>query len=109
MTAGNKLTTETAAICPHSTPTTVTKPANPVVIVLAIVLKAKESKVAHIIALILFLIGTALLLILLWDKIFSWSSIYTYAIFGLPILIPSIVFTIILQSDRMRVRNFNQS
>lgn len=71
--------------------------------------KAKESKIAHLIALVVFLIGTPILFVLLWDKLFRTNNIY--AIFGLvmPLIIPSIIFGIISKNDRLRVSRFNRN
>lgn len=71
--------------------------------------KAKESKIAHLIALLVFLIGTPILFALLWDKMFKTNNIYT--IFGLviPLIIPSTIFGIISRNDRLRVCTFNRS
>ena len=71
--------------------------------------KAKESKIAHLIALLVFLIGTPILFILLWDKMFKTNNIYTIYGLVIPLIIPSIIFTIISRNDRLRVSSFNRS
>lgn len=70
--------------------------------------KAKESKIAILVAAIIFFVGTPILLILLWDKI--WQTAL-YGALGLIIVIsiPVMVFRIINTNDSNRVRYFNHS
>ena len=72
-------------------------------------ISARESKVALISGLTIFLVGTPLLFIFLWDYLFTTNNIYT--IFGLvaPLIIPSLIYGIISKNDLQRVRNFNRS
>ena len=71
--------------------------------------KAKESNTAQIIALSIFLIGTPVLLIFLWDYIFKINNIYAILILILPLIVPSLIYSIIIKNDRQRVRLFNVS
>lgn len=71
--------------------------------------KAKESKIAHLIALLIFIIGTPILFVLLWDKMFKTNNIYTIFILVIPLIIPSTIFAIISRNDRLRVSSFNRS
>lgn len=71
--------------------------------------KAKESKIAHLIALLVFFVGTPILLVLLWDKMFMTNYIYSIFILVIPIIIPSFIFGIIHRNDRLRVMSFNRS
>jgi len=70
---------------------------------------ARNSKIALIIGLITFVIGTLFLLIFLWDYLFKTNNIYT--IFGLIslLVVPSLVYGIISKNDLQRVCNFNRS
>lgn len=71
-------------------------------------LRAKESKIALIIALIIFIIGTPIALILLWDYIWQTGL---YGALGLILIIgiPSTIYGIINKNDSQRVRLFNRS
>lgn len=71
-------------------------------------LKAQESKVALIIGLLIFLLGTPTILILLWDYI--WLS-GVYGVIGILsiVLIPSIIYGIINKNETNRIRAFNRS
>jgi predicted membrane channel-forming protein YqfA (hemolysin III family) len=71
-------------------------------------LKAKESKIAILIGLLILIIGTPITLILLWDYI--WQS-GLYSAFGLILIIgiPGYVYMIINKNDQNRVRIFNRS
>lgn len=72
-------------------------------------LKAKESKIALLIALLVFLVGTPILFVLLWDLLFRTNNIYTiFGLFG-TLIIPSTIFSIISKNDRLRVNSFNRS
>ena len=71
--------------------------------------KAKENRIAHFIALLVFLIGTPIILVLLWDKIFMTNNIYTILALVTPLVIPSVIFGIISKNDRQRVSIFNRS
>jgi hypothetical protein len=72
-------------------------------------ISAKNSKIAIIIGLMIFVFGTLFSLIFLWDYLFESNNVYT--IFGLIsiLLIPSIVYGIISKNDVQRIRNFNRS
>ena len=71
--------------------------------------KAKESKLALLIAFLIFLIGTPILLLFLWDYFFKVN--YFYAMLGLflPLTIPSTIYLIINRNERLKVRLFNRS
>lgn len=71
-------------------------------------LRAKKSKVALIIASMIFIIGTPIALILLWDYIWQTGL---YGAFGLILIIgiPSTIYGIINKNDMQRVSLFNRS
>jgi hypothetical protein len=71
-------------------------------------LRAKKSKIALIIASIIFIIGTPIALILLWDYIWQTGL---YGAFGLILIIgiPSTIYGIINKNDNQRVSIFNRS
>jgi hypothetical protein len=71
-------------------------------------LRAKKSKIASIIASVIFIIGTPIALILLWDYI--WQT-RLYGAFGLILIIgiPTTIYGIINKNDSQRVRLFNRS
>ena len=71
-------------------------------------LKAQESKVALIIGLLIFLIGTPVLLIILWDYIWL-SGIYGVVSLLSIVLVPSLIYGIINKNEMNRVRTFNGS
>lgn len=71
--------------------------------------KAKESKLAYIIALLIFLAGTPILFLFLWDYMFMTNNIYTILGLVIPLIVPSLIFGIITKNDRQRVRLFNRS
>lgn len=71
-------------------------------------LRARESKIAALIGLMVMIIGTPIILILLWDYI--WQS-GLYGAFGLISIIgiPGSVYMIINKNDQIRVSSFNRS
>ena len=70
-------------------------------------IKATESKIAQIIALVIFVIGTPLTLYLIWDYIFRFTYIYVIAgLIGL-IGVPFMIYSIIEKEQRKKVRLFN--
>lgn len=71
-------------------------------------LKAKKSMIALITALIIFIVGTPIALMLLWDYIWQTGL---YGAFGLILIIgiPSSIYMIINKNDQDRVRFFNRS
>ncbi len=71
-------------------------------------LKAKESKIAVVIGFAALIIGTPIILILLWDYI--WKS-GLYGAFGLISIIgiPGFVFIIINKNEQRKVNSFNRS
>ena len=68
---------------------------------------ASESKIAKIIGLIIFLVGTPLMFLWIWDYIFQ--SAYVYVIAGLIGLIgiPSMIYSIIEKEQKNKIRLFN--
>jgi hypothetical protein len=71
-------------------------------------LKAKESKMALLVAVIIFVVGTPVILALLWNSIWKfglYSAAGLIAIIGIPIMI----FGIINRSETNRVSTFNNS
>ena len=71
--------------------------------------KAKESKLAQLIALAIFVIGTPLIIIFLWGFLSGTNYIYSILTFVSVILIPSVVYSLIHKDDKARVRQFNRS
>jgi len=71
-------------------------------------LRARESRIAALIGLVILIIGTPIVLILLWDYI--WQS-GLYGAFGLFLIIgiPGSVYMIINKNDQSRVISFNRS
>ncbi len=71
-------------------------------------LKAKDSKIAIFTGLFVLIIGTPIVLILLWDYIFQSGL---YSAFGLILIIgiPGLIYMIISKNDQSRVSNFNRS
>ncbi len=71
-------------------------------------LKAKESKIAILIGLLILFIGTPISLILLWNYIWQTGL---YSAFGLILIIgiPGFIYMIINKNDQNRVRIFNRS
>jgi hypothetical protein len=72
-------------------------------------ISARESKVAMIIGLTIFLVGTSLLFIFLWDYLFKTNNVYTIIGLVTPLIVPSLIYGIISRNDGQRVRNFNRS
>ncbi|MGE4289083.1 MAG: hypothetical protein AB7E36_10355 [Salinivirgaceae bacterium] len=70
--------------------------------------RAKKSKIALIMALIIFIIGTPIALILLWDYIWQTGL---HGAFGLILIIgiPSTIYGRINKNDNQRIRLFNRS
>mgnify|MGYP006995672951 CR=1 FL=1 len=70
-------------------------------------IKATESKIAQIIGLIIFIVGTPLTLYLIWGYIFRFTYIYVIAgLIGL-IGIPFMIYAIIEKEQRKKIRLFN--
>ena len=70
-------------------------------------IKATESKIGQIIALVIFIVGTPLTLLFVGDYIFQFNSVYGAAALGGLIGVPLIVYSIIDKDQRKRVRQFN--
>lgn len=71
-------------------------------------LKAKESKIAILIGLLVLFLGTLIVLILLWDYIWQ-TGLYDALGLILIITIPSSIYVIINRNENQRVRLFNNS
>lgn len=69
---------------------------------------AKESKLAKIIAGIIFLIGTPFILFLTYPILSESKNHYIIYIIGGLILIPVIVYGIIKKQERTRINSFNR-
>ncbi|MBP0904464.1 hypothetical protein [Mariniflexile gromovii] len=69
---------------------------------------AKESKLAFIIAGIVFLIGTPILIYYLPIFILKYGGLYTSLGAGGLLLIPGFIYSNILKEDRIRVNTFNR-
>jgi len=69
---------------------------------------AKPSKLALIISTIIFLLGTPVILYLVWDKIINSSCVLCIAFIFIPIIIPSLIYGIMVKNDRIRVNTFNR-
>jgi SNF family Na+-dependent transporter len=70
--------------------------------------KAKRSKLAIIIALSVFLIGTPCLLIVLWDTIWDAGLRASFGLIAV-LVIPITVFRIINNNEDNRISIFNRS
>ncbi|MBA7527513.1 hypothetical protein ES705_19689 [subsurface metagenome] len=70
--------------------------------------RAKESKIAILVGVIVFAIGTPVLLVTLWDYIWLTGYYRVLALLTI-ILIPSTIYGIINKNDQRRVKLFNQS
>ncbi|MFB6320728.1 hypothetical protein [Saccharicrinis sp. FJH54] len=71
-------------------------------------LRAKKSKIALLMASSIFILGTPITLILLWDYIWQ-SGLYGAFVLILIIGIPSTIYGIINKNDSQRVSLFNRS
>jgi len=67
-----------------------------------------KSKIIQILALVIFLIGTPLVLILLWDYIWTFRNVYAVATMTGLIMIPSLIYGIMTKNINMKQRTFNQ-
>ena len=70
-------------------------------------IKATESKIAQIIGLIIFIIGTPLTFYLIWDYIFRFTYIYVIASLIGIIGVPFMIYSIIEKEQTKKVRQFN--
>ncbi len=70
-------------------------------------IQATESKIAQIIGLTIFLAGTPLVFLWIWDYIFQFA--YIYVIVGLVGMIgfPFMIYSVIEREQRKKVRQFN--
>lgn len=71
-------------------------------------IKATESKIAQIIGLIIFLVGTPIVFFWIWDYIFQF--VYIYVVAGLVGLIgvPFMIYSVIEKEQSRKVRQFNR-
>ena len=69
---------------------------------------AKESKIAFIIAGLVFLIGTPILIYYLPIYILKYGGLYTSLGASGLLLIPGFIYANILKEDRLRVNTFNR-
>jgi hypothetical protein len=69
---------------------------------------AEENKVILILALVVFFLGTPLIVYQAWGYLFRLANIY--AIGGLVgvVIVPFLIFTVISRSQEEKVRNFNR-
>lgn len=70
---------------------------------------ARESKIALIIGLLIFFIGTPLTIYLLWEYVFKMAFIYSTIVFIILIGIPFTIYSLIEKEQRQKVRYFNSS
>lgn len=70
-------------------------------------IKATENKIALLIGLVIFFVGTPLTIFLIWDYLFRFTYIYVIAgLVGL-IGIPFLIYSIIEKEQEKKVRLFN--
>ena len=69
---------------------------------------AKESKFAHIVALLIFIIGTPLTFFILNPILISERNHYMIYFIGGFMLVPVVAFRIIKRQDQTRVSSFNR-
>ena len=71
-------------------------------------INAEENKIILIVGLMIFIIGTPLILYLIWDYIFQFANVRAIVGFVTMIGIPFIFFLIINENEEKRVRTFNR-
>ena len=69
---------------------------------------AKPNKISLIIATIIFLVGTPLVLYLVWDKIINSGCVLCITVIFIPIIIPSLIYGIMVKNDRIKTDAFNR-
>ena len=71
-------------------------------------LSASPSRLAQIVALLIFIVGTPVLLFFIWEPL--WTLTWSYAILAIAglLLIPVTVYGLILKDDQRRVSSFNR-
>lgn len=70
-------------------------------------IKATENKIAQIIGLTIFLVGTPMVILWIWDYIFRFTYIYVIAgLIGM-IGVPFMIYSAIEREQRKKVRQFN--
>lgn len=70
-------------------------------------IKASGSKVAQIAGLLIFIAGTPLVFLWIWDYFFRFAYIYVIAGLVLMIGVPYIIYSLIEKEQRKKVRQFN--
>lgn len=70
-------------------------------------LTAKESKVALIIGLAIFLVGTPLTVYFLWDYLFKTALIHSTIVFLALISVPITIYSLIEKEQLRKVSHFN--
>ncbi len=70
-------------------------------------INATESKITQIIGLTIFLAGTPLVLIWIWDYLFQFTYIYMIAGLVGIIIVPFMVYSVVESEQRKKVRQFN--
>jgi len=70
-------------------------------------IKATESKISQIIGLTIFIIGTPLVFLWIWDYIFQFAYIYLIAGLVGVIGVPFMIYSVIEREQRKKVRQFN--
>lgn len=71
-------------------------------------IKAKESKIALLIGLLIFVIGTPTILIFMWDYIWK-VGIYGVVSILFIVSVPSLIYGIISKNESNKIRIFNRS
>jgi len=70
-------------------------------------INAKQSKIPILFGLLVFIIGTPILLIYSWDIIFQSMNIYFVSGLIALIVVPFLIYTLIEKDELNKVRNFN--
>ncbi|MCZ4409463.1 hypothetical protein O3Q51_11630 [Cryomorphaceae bacterium 1068] len=71
-------------------------------------LYAQPSRFTQITAFTVFVIGTPLILLLLWETLWKIKWIYAILVLAGLLLVPVTIYGLILKDDRMRVSSFNR-
>ncbi len=68
-----------------------------------------KSKIIQILALVIFVLGTPLILYLLWDFIWTFRNVYAVAVMTSIILTPSTIYIIMTKNIERKQMTFNQN
>jgi hypothetical protein len=68
-----------------------------------------KSKIIQIMAFLIFIIGTPLILFLLWDYIWALKNVYAVVIITSFITIPSVIYSIMTKNIERKQTTFNQN